>query len=128
MTQTTESLCAHNVVPDILAEIEQRIGPQRFNAWFKHGVKLTADDGRVDVAVPNPFVGSWIETHYQALIAESAQAADGRPHTVAVTVDPQLSGQVRQRQLDQQASQVEMEHSGRSRPRNEPSTSSSDSQ
>lgn len=117
MTNATEMPCAHDVVQDILTEIEQRIGPQRFNAWFKHGVKLTVVDGRVDVAVPNPFVGSWIETHYQALIAESAEAADGRPHAVAVTVDPQLSGQVRQRQLDQQASQVEMEHSGRSRPR-----------
>ena len=116
MTDTAGLLRADSaVVRDILAGLQQRIGPQKYNAWFKHGVCLTVSASQVSVAVPNTFVGGWIETHYQSLIAEAATARTGLARPVVVAVDPDLSGQVRRSQLDKQAELVEKANTGRTR-------------
>ncbi len=116
MASTAGSLRADDpVVRKILAELQDRIGPQKFNAWFKHGVQLSVEDGHVNVAVPNPFVGNWIEAHYRAMIAETVHAQTGRQRAVLVTIDPALSGKLRKRQLDKQAEIVERATSGRGR-------------
>jgi len=106
-----------DVVQDILTELQDRIGPQRFNAWFKHGVEIRLEDGHVNVAVPNPFVGNWIETHYRGPIAEAAETRIGPGRAVIVTIDPDLNGKLRQGQLDKQAEIVEKATTGRSRRR-----------
>ena len=106
-------------VRDILAVLAERIGPQRYNAWFKHGVMVQVADGHVSVAVPNPFVGNWIETHYQELIGQAAESITGRQRPVIVSIDPALSGQLRRGQLNKQAEQVDRVTSGRTRPRTE---------
>ncbi len=99
-----------------LADIlHSRIGPQKFNAWFKHGTRLTLEEGIVKVTVPNPFVANWIETHYQDQISAAAAAMTGRSLGVLVTIDPALSGQLRKTQLDTQAHIVDRAANGRSR-------------
>jgi len=107
-------------VKEILASLSDRIGPQRYNAWFKHGVTMRIEDGHVSVSVPNPFVGNWIESHYQSLIAQAAEACTGRCRPVIISIDPDLSGQLRQGQLDKQAEMVDKVKSGRVRPRQAP--------
>ncbi len=104
MATTAESVRADSaVVQNILAELQGRIGPRKYNAWFKHGVRLALEDGHITIAVPNTFVGGWIETHYQSMISDTARALTGRPRAVVVTVDPALSGSLPKTQRDRQA-------------------------
>ena len=118
MALATELLRADEpIVRSILAELHDRIGPQKFNAWFKHGVAISIEDGHVNIAVPNPFVGNWIETHYQNIIAQAARSQTGQEKVVVVTIDPSLSGKLGKRQLDKQAEIVEKATTGRGRPR-----------
>ncbi len=101
----------------IMQTLQERIGPQCFNAWFRGGVTLALGHSHVTVAVPNPFVAHWIETHYRGEIADSAQTHTGQDRPVVITVDPSLSGKVRQGQLDKQADSVAKSAEGRVRPR-----------
>ncbi len=118
MDPTTESVRAEDgVVNGILGSLQQRIGPQRFKAWFRSGTTVTLDDGHLKVAVPNPFVANWIEGHYVSEIASAAEDVTGQMMPISVTVDPVLNGQLRKRQLDAQADIVTKAKTGRARPR-----------
>jgi chromosomal replication initiator protein len=101
----------------ILAALQERIGPQRFKAWFTHGTQMTVSADSVKVAAPNPFVANWIETHYVSEIAAAAEGEMKRRPSVTVLVDPSLIGQLRKRQLDIQAEMVAKVNTGRARPR-----------
>ncbi|MFB3894156.1 MAG: chromosomal replication initiator protein DnaA [Phycisphaerae bacterium] len=121
MTLTAEAVRADNdMTGRVLSTLQERIGPQRFNAWFRRCAQLSVEEGRVKVAVPNPFVANWIETHYQADIAEAVKGATGKSPAVVVAVDPALCGDLRQRQFDAQADQVAKAGDGRARPRQAP--------
>ena len=102
---------------DILSLLSERIGPQRFNAWFRHGTRVDIEDSHVKVSVPNPFVAHWIETHYQAEIARAAMENTGRKRPVVITIDSTLSGEIRKNDLDSQADMVAKATQGRTRPR-----------
>lgn len=118
MERSSESVCADAALAEgILAKLQDHIGPQKFNAWFRHGTRLTVEDSRVKVSVPNPFVANWIETHYHAEIASVASAETGRKRTVLVTIDPSLTREIRKHQLDTQADIVTKATQGRTRPR-----------
>jgi len=104
MTKKAQSLCAGAAVrKEMLSALRDRLGPQQYNAWFGHGTAVTVEDGHVRVAVANPFVANWIEKHYAAEISAAGEAAAGARLAVVVTVDPELSGELRKRQLDVQA-------------------------
>ncbi len=118
MTSAAESVCANGgLVNDVLATLQERIGPGKFNAWFRHGTRLSLEDGRVKVSVPNPFVANWIETHYHGEIASAAAQHTGNPAAVVVTIDPSLTGELRRSHLDTQAEMVSKAARGLSRPR-----------
>ncbi len=118
MDQRTESVRAESdPVDDILQTLRGRIGPQKFRAWFKSGTTLSLDDSHLKVAVPNPFVANWIETHYVSEIASATEDRLGQQRTVMVTVDPELSGKLRKRTLDAQADMVTKATHGRQRKR-----------
>jgi len=121
MINTTESLCADgSLVKDILARLQEKIGPQKLNAWFRNGTQVTLQPQHVRVAVPNPFVANWIETHYQAEISAVVEELTGWAKPVLVVVDPALSGQLRRGQLDAQAQLVSRATQGQARPRQAP--------
>ena len=101
----------------LLSELRERIGPQKFNAWFRHGTQVDVDDVGVRIAVPNPFVAGWIETHYQSEIAGIVRDRLKRQLPVMISVDPRLSGQLRRNDLDSQADIVAKTTQGRTRPR-----------
>ncbi len=114
-----ESVCAEDrgVLKQILSTLHDRIGPQKFNAWFKHGTNVSMEDGCVKVAVPNPFTANWIEQHYQGDLAESAKVHAKQNVRVVVTIDPGLSGKCSKRDLDIQAEIVSRATQGRARQR-----------
>ncbi len=118
MSVTRESVRAEgNVTEGVLSVLHDRIGPQKFNAWFKNGARVDLEDDLVKVSVPNPFVARWMETHYQAEIASAAASQTGRSAQVVFTIDPTLTGQLRKRQLDSQADIVAKAATGRMRQR-----------
>ena len=99
----------------ILRCLHDRVGPQRFNAWFKHGTRIRVEDGHVKVSVTNPFVANWIEGHFQGDIVAAVVECTGRPHPVVVTIDPSLAQEVRRKDLDSQADIVSRATQGRTR-------------
>jgi len=121
MDKAAESVRAQNpdglAVDGILAGLQQRIGPQKYNAWFRHGTHVGVDDEHVTVSVPNPFVANWIETHYRSEISEAAAEETGRRRPVVVTIDPSLTRDIRRHQLDSQADIVTKAKQGRTRRR-----------
>ena len=96
----------------ILADLQSRLGPRKYNAWFRHGTRVNVADGHTQVSVPNPFVANWIEKHYSPQIAAAVAAATGKDLPVVVTIDPELSGQLRKKQLDVQADIVTRTRAG----------------
>ena len=116
MKNSTESLCADGqVTKDILAILLGRIGPQKFNAWFKHGTAVTVEDHHVKLSVPNPFVANWIETHYAHDLAAAVRQCAGADKAISVTIDPSLNGDLRRSHLDAQADLVSRSVSGAAR-------------
>ena len=96
----------------ILGNLQKRIGPQKFNAWFHHGTSISVVDGSVRVLVANSFVANWIETHYQDDVASVIQKHTGDLLPVIISVDPALSGELRKRQRDNQATIVDRARQG----------------
>ena len=90
----------------ILASLAQRLGPQKFNAWFKATTRFSLEDGHVKLSVPNPFVAGWIENHFMGELEQAVLAGTGGPMPLLISVDPSLCRQFRRRQLDIQAVQV----------------------
>jgi chromosomal replication initiator protein len=105
-----------DVLRQVLDTLQEKIGTAKFSAWFRHCAQISIEADHVKVAVPNPFVANWIEMHYQTDIAQAVETHTGQAARVIVTIDPSLSGQLRQRQLDVQADIVTKANEGRSRP------------
>ncbi len=106
---------AGDTVVRIRGVIAQKVGPQRFNLWFKNSTRLALTDGYLEVGVPNPFIGGWIENHFTDQIAEAVWEVTGQNLQIAYSVNPSLMGNVRKSQLDGQARVV-----GKAPPRNAP--------
>ncbi len=118
MDPTTDSLRANSdAIKGMLTTLQDRIGTQKFNAWFRHGTRFEIENGHVKLNVPNPFVANWIETHYHGEITAAAETHLDNVRRVLVTIDPTLSGDLRKRQLDTQADIVAKTTDGRIRPR-----------
>lgn len=101
----------------VLATLAERVGPQRFNAWFKATTRLSIENQHVKLSVPNPFVASWIESHFMPDLEHAVQEGLGQQRRVMICVDASLSSQFRKRQLDTQATQVARSTSGHGRGR-----------
>ena len=115
---STESVCAdETLMRGVLATLQDRIGPQKYNAWFRHGAKIELLDGHIRVSVPNPFVANWMEQHYREDLVAAVETHTQRTCPVVVSVDSQLCKQTKRRALDLQAEMVSRVTQGRARPR-----------
>ena len=90
-------------VEKISEAIARKVGAQRYRIWFKNSTRLTLEEDYVKVGVPNLFIGSWIETHFAEAIHGAVAEVLDRPAKVIFTIDPELFGGQRRRQLDSQA-------------------------
>lgn len=118
MSKKAPAPCAETAVQQgILADLQKRLGPQQFNAWFRHGTAMSMEDGQVRLSVANPFVANWIEKHYSADVSAAVESAAGVRWPVVVTIDPELSGRLRKKQLDVQAHIVARARTGTGRGR-----------
>lgn len=124
MHSSVEPVCAQDdVMRQIHATLQHRIGPQKYNAWFKHGAELLVEEDRIRLAVPNPFTANWIEQHYQSDLVASVEQHVAKRLPVVVAIDPDLTGRCRKRDLDMQAKIVSRAANGESRPRTKTHTS-----
>ena len=113
MSTAAKPSCAEHTAQQIYQTLREEIGTRKYNAWFKHGTRLTIEDQHVKVAVPNPFVANWIEGHYRGSVAKIVEAHTGVKRPVIVTIDAELAGETRRTDLDAQADLVHKSGSGR---------------
>jgi len=112
-TESPRADCA--VVEQIRTALKTRIGPQKFNAWFRHGTHMDLSDAGLTVSVPNAFVANWIETHYHADLMDLLTESVGDSQPVLVAIDPTLAGELAKSDRDSQADLVARTAEGRVR-------------
>ncbi len=100
-----------NTITDEISAINQllaeRIGQQKHRIWFRNATRFTIADDYLKIGVPNPFVGSWIESHFLSDIAAAVEAVSGSAKKITFNIEPQLAGNQRRTQLDCQAQLVQ---------------------
>ncbi len=108
---------ADNMVTEIRGLIAQKLGPQRFNLWFRNSTRFALSDGFLEVNVPNPFIRGWIENHFSDSIAEAAREVTGRDMQISYAVNPELMVDLKKAQLDNQAKFINRATTGNRRGR-----------
>ncbi len=107
----TRRVPVNTVCPDLVEKINaailQKVGQQRYRIWFKNSTRLTIEDSYLKVGVPNLFIGGWIENHFAEQITTVVREVLQRPMKVIFTIEPELAGGQRRRQLDSQAEFVQ---------------------
>jgi chromosomal replication initiator protein len=79
-----------------LEAIEEKVGTQTSELWFKPLKPLNLQEQQLIVEVPNRFFREWIEDHYSGLIAETLERFLKKPMTVKFKVfDQQESSTIR---------------------------------
>ena len=58
---------------ECLSYLSQKIKKQSFNTWLRPTRGIPSEEKELKVAVPNKFVGEWIEEHYLSLIQEAME-------------------------------------------------------
>lgn len=99
--------CSADTVCQLETLIADRVGPQRYKVWFKNATRFTFADGFVNVAVPNQFIGGWIENHFSDTIQKAASEVSGKKMRVAFGIDAELARLLRKKQPDSQVDFVE---------------------
>jgi len=107
--------CGEHATQQIYQTLREEIGTRKFNAWFKHGTRLTIEDGPIKLAVPTPSVATWIDGHSRGNLAQVAETHTGAKRPVVVTIDAALAGETRRTDLDAQADLVNKSGAGRLR-------------
>ena len=95
-----------DMVDKINAAIAHKVGQQRYKIWFKNSTRLMVEDNYIKVGVPNLFIGGWIENHFAQQVNAAVAEVARRQMKVIFTIDPELFGNQRRRQLDSQAESV----------------------
>ena len=94
--------CAEDIVSSLEAKIAERVGPQRYNVWFKNATRFSFTDNYLRVSSPNHFVGEWIERHFADVISELATEITGQECTLSFAIDPELARNLGKKQPDRQ--------------------------
>ena len=94
--------CAADLVPQLRSSIAEKVGPQRFNVWFKNATQFTFTGDCLRISAPNHFVGEWIERHFAEVISEAAREITGHNAILSFVIDPDLAGGLSKKQPDRQ--------------------------
>lgn len=94
--------CAEDTVGSLESRIAEKVGPQRFNVWFRNATKFTFTESYLRICAPNPFVGEWIERHFADVIREAATEVTGQLYTLSFAIDPALAKALGKKQPDRQ--------------------------
>ena len=89
-------------VTQLATRIAEKVGPQRYNVWFRNATQFAFMDDYLRVSAPNHFIGEWIERHFADVIAETAREVTGHDFTLNFTIDPELAKGLGKKQPDRQ--------------------------
>ena len=95
-------ICAENAVSEIESRIADKVGPQRYNVWFKNATRFSVTGEYLRVSAPNHFIGEWIERHFADVIGEVAREVTGSELTLSFAIDPELAKGLGKKQPDRQ--------------------------
>lgn len=85
MTQT-----AVHLWEKVLEEIQETIGPQKFQLWFLSTRLISLDETAAVVGVPNVFTRDWLERRFAGEVSRALEGALGRPVDVTFRIDAEL--------------------------------------
>lgn len=88
-----------SVWPEVLAEIREEVGEQRFNLWLGHTELVRFDEERVEVGVPNLFIQEWLEAHFREIFVRHCLQRMGIAPEVRFVIDGKLFREGRARSL-----------------------------
>ncbi len=74
----------------IAAELERRIGDNRFRMWFSQA-RVRMRDDHLEVVAESAFVAKWIDTHFSTTLGSIAADALGREVPVEISVAPEAA-------------------------------------
>ncbi|MCG3138955.1 MAG: Chromosomal replication initiator protein DnaA [Phycisphaerae bacterium] len=100
------SITGSDLVSQLETRIAAKVGPQRFNVWFRNATQFQVADGYLKIGVPNMFIGGWIENHFADVLHEAIREIVGQDLRLMFTIDPNLSRHLKKRQLDSQVNFV----------------------
>jgi chromosomal replication initiator protein len=98
--------CAQDAIATVQSRIAEKVGPQKYNVWFKNATRFSIADGYLHVAIPNRFVGEWIERHFADVINEAVHEVTGEEVSLSFTIDPSLARHLGKKQPDRQVDYV----------------------
>lgn len=55
---------------DVLQNIRERVGPLRFNLWFKNTRLESLDNNSANISVPNVFTQVWLQENFSSILRE----------------------------------------------------------
>jgi chromosomal replication initiator protein len=87
-----------DVTAALTQALSERIGEERYGLWFRDKTKLSVDEGRLRVGVPNHFYQEWLEKTFGAELQAVADRLLGQGQPVAFALDPELFRAARQRE------------------------------
>ena len=96
------TICAEDVVSSLESRIAAKLGPQRFNVWFRNATSFTFTEDYLRISAPNHFVVEWLERHFADLIVEAAREITGQDFTLSFAIDPLLAKGLAKKQPDRQ--------------------------
>src|SRR5207302_3439924 len=79
--------------------IARRVGEKRYDLWFAKNTKLSWDDDKLVVGVPNRFFQEWLQSTFVEHVRVAASSVLGRPMQVHFAIDPELFQAARRTQL-----------------------------
>jgi len=82
-------LTLHDVDAAFERALVQKVGEQRFRFWFSN-IKLTWDEGRLTVGVPNRFFQELLEKSFSSQVLDAASEALGGPVELRFAIDAEL--------------------------------------
>lgn len=74
----------------------QRIGEPRYNLWFAGKTKLTCEEDRLTIGVPNLFLQDWLQKKFGSEVRAVVDEVLGSEAVLQFAIDPQLFQQSRQ--------------------------------
>ena len=70
--------------------IAEKVGPERFHVWFDNSTRLELRNESLEIAVPNDFIGEWINRNFSRPIADAVHEVLGCAMAVRFPVVPEL--------------------------------------
>ena len=98
--------CADNPVALLEDKIAERVGPQRFNVWFRNATRFAFTEDFLRVSAPNHFVSEWIERHFADDIGAAARDITGKDFKLSFAIEPSLAEKLGKKQPDRQVDYV----------------------